>query len=302
MEIPVLEEIIAVVDAISFKVYEKTKIAVLGESGSGKSILSMAISRLLPVGAQVKGRIIFDGKDLLNLPEQQLEGIRGKDLLLIPQIPLTCLDPCLNIESQLSKVMDDYKDEDHKKDKIIKILKQVGLSNPLEFIYKYPHEISGSIAQRIIMAMSLAVGGNPQLVIADEPTRGMNDINTRQQFMEMFCKLYKDSAWLMITHDLEMASLCELILIISAGEIVEYGPRERVLKYPLHPYTKKILESYPKYGMMTIPGVIPGRVFEINQGCRFYSRCDQAADKCKYEHPPLKEVNGVKVRCFCPRM
>lgn len=283
-------------DSVSFSISGGDKTAVLGETGCGKSVMALAIFRLLPQGAVIKGEAFFDGIDLLSLPVHMVHELRGRDMVLIPQNPLSHLNPVLSIGVQVAEAVRrvGLSGAGEVRDKTLELLSAVGLPEPQSLIKTYPHQLSGGMAQRVLLAIGLAA--RPRLVIADEPTKGL-DTSTRDMYLETIKNLYPDSALLTITHDLEVAATCDQIMVMYAGEIVESGSRDRVLGHPLHPYTAGLLNAHPDHGMKPVPGSSPS-LSGLPAGCRFQPRCGLAQSICRTEHPKLVPIGDSKVRCF----
>ncbi|NLC07476.1 MAG: ABC transporter ATP-binding protein [Syntrophomonadaceae bacterium] len=284
-------------NTVSFDLKANSKVAILGESGSGKSVLSLAIFRLLPPGTLVQGKIFYAGTDLLRLSDKAMAGLRGQDLVLIPQNPLDCLNPVLSIGYQVDEAVRrcGLAEKKLRKARVLELLEKVGLPVPSTLIHRYPHELSGGMAQRVLLAIGLA--GNPRLVVADEPTRGL-DMALRDKYLDLITSLYRDCALLLITHDLDVAARCDEVMVMYAGEIVEAGPQASILNTPQHPYTAGLLAAHPDQGMTPIPGLSPSLTEEL-RGCRFHPRCSLAQAICQQEHPELIRKNQTMVRCFC---
>ena len=279
---------IRAVDGVDFVVYCGEKFTLIGESGSGKSVLATSILRLLPKDAEVYGKIIFDGINLLELNEEEMRKIRGRRIALIPQSQ-SALNPVLTVGFQCSEPIIEHFKVDKKSalNKILKIFDFLGIGRRIN---DYPHQFSGGMKQRVLVAMGISA--NPDLIIADEPTKGL-DVSKRKQVIELFRKI--DKTMLIITHDLHFANaIATRIGVMYAGKIVEICKAKEFFKEPLHPYSQGLLNSLPSRGLKPIKGVT-----SINpvQGCRFRERCDFAWEKCKTE-PPLLNVNGRLVRCW----
>lgn len=287
-----------ILDGVNFELRKGVKKAVIGECGSGKSTLGLAIYRVLPERWLTKGEIIYAGKNLLELGNDELIALKNKDLLLIPQIPQLCLKPNIKIGYQIGAAISKHHKLSNRQveNRAVELLERTGVPNPAQFLNKLPRELSGVVAQRVIMAMGLT-SGKPNLLIADEPTRGLNR-EALKDYLKMIDELFWGNTCLIMTHDLEVVNFCDELMVMYAGEIVESGPRSQVLKHPLHPYTKRILAAYPERGMMSIPGVLESSPTEPLTGCRFYPRCGLAADRCRNNHPEIRQISGLMVRCF----
>ncbi len=289
-------ELIAI-DDISFNVERGEILGIVGETGSGKTITSLSIMRLLPQNANYAGEIIFDGKDLLKLSEKEMDEIRGKRISMIFQEPMTSFDPLYTIGSQFSEVLfkhENIKKEEAKK-RIIDILKKVGIPEPEKRFDQYPHEYSGGMIQRAMIALALLT--NPELVIADEPTTGL-DVTLQMQILNLMKKNQKNSnlSMIFISHDLGVISqMSNKIIVMYLGKIAEFGNVKDVIFSPVHPYTQGLISSIPTLKtsraerLHSIPGNVPS-LREIGTGCRFYSRCPIRIDICKEKSPELVEI------------
>ena len=270
--------------------------ALVGESGCGKSLLALSILRLLPKNAIVTGSLIYQGqKNLLTLSEEEMNEIRGKQLVFIPQDPVSHLNPTLNVGYHFKESLGRILGIKGKKAKGLThdLLDQVGFQDPKTICKRYPHQLSGGMAQRVLLAIGLA--GDPDIVIADEPTRGL-DVESQKRFLEQLQDLYRNSALLLITHQLEAAHKCDWLLVMYGGNIVEEGPSRQILKQPQHPYTRGLLNAHPDKGMHPIPGQ-PFSFSEVIPGCRFSPRCHQVTDICRSEQPfPITGQDSV-IRC-----
>lgn len=269
--------------------------ALVGESGCGKTISAMSILQLLPKTAKItKGEILFENKNLLDLKTSDLEKIRGSKIALIPQDPMTSLNPLYTIGNQLLEVIEKHQGIKGKEaeEKAIKALEMVQIPSASERLNSYPHEFSGGMKQRAIIAMALAC--NAQIIIADEPTTAL-DVTIQAQIMDILDKIKKETgtAMLLITHDLELVKDCaDEISVMYAGRIVETGRTEEFFKHTNHPYSKALLKSRPcKKGeqLAIITGQPPSIQQEIT-GCKFHPRCQFAMPVCPKEVPELKEI------------
>jgi len=300
-----LEGIIKAVRNVSFQINRGESVCLVGESGSGKSTIGLAIAMSLPQNARiVGGRIIYNNVNLLDLNEEEKRKYRGKEISIIFQDPAATLNPLFSIGEQISDViMYHLNIKRHEAiEQAKKILKRVGLPDPERIIKLYPHELSGGMLQRVSIAIALST--NPKILIADEPTT-MLDVTLQAQILELLSKL-KDEfglSMLFITHNLGVAAeICEKIIVMYAGMIVEEGSVDEVLLNPLHPYTKKLLESVPRAQIKVeklkhIPGAIPDLRF-VPHGCPFADRCDERMEICTKEIPKFINVNpGHKVAC-----
>jgi peptide/nickel transport system ATP-binding protein len=294
------------VDDVSFSVQSGKTLGIVGESGCGKSVTSLSIMRLIqPPGKIESGEVFFNGKNLLQLPDEEMRKIRGNEIAMIFQEPMTSLNPVFTCGDQIVEVIRLHRPSlsaNEAKNHVIEILKKVGIPSPQERYYEYPHQLSGGMRQRIMIAM--AISCDPQLLIADEPTTAL-DVTIQAQILVLMKKLQKDfnAGMILITHDLGIvAEMCTDVAVMYAGKIVEYAPVEDIFYRPQHPYTRGLLNSIPHFEsgkklsrLQTIPGMVPS-LLHLPKGCRFYDRCPQHQDDCTRAMPPL--VNGVA--CYYP--
>lgn len=287
------------VDGVSFTLKEGTTMGIVGESGSGKSVTSASVMRLMPAktGKIVDGSIIFDGVDIRSLSESQMEKFRGDECCMIFQNPMTSLDPVFKIDHQMVEMIREH-EKISKKDawnKAVEALKLVGIPEAEKRMDAYPHELSGGMCQRVIIAM--AVCGHPKLIIADEPTTAL-DVTVQAQVLELLKDLQKklNTAILLITHNLGVVwEMCDTVMVMYAGNTVEYADTKTLYQEPLHPYTWGLLDSMPKLSssakedLKTIPGTPPDLRL-TGYCCNFYNRCPYATEICKNQGPPLNEV------------
>jgi peptide/nickel transport system ATP-binding protein len=299
--------VVKAVDGVSFKIKEGETVGIVGESGCGKSITSMSLMRLVPnpPGKIVGGEIIIDDKKILELSEAEMRQIRGNDIAVIFQEPMTSLNPVFTIGYQISEaiVLHQGLNEEEAKKKSIEMLKLVGIPRADEIVDAYPHELSGGMRQRAMIAMAMSC--NPKLLIADEPTTAL-DVTIQAQILDLMKDLKKKSgsSIMLITHDLGVvAEMCDYVVVMYSGKVVEESNVVEVFKNPMHPYTVGLLASKPminedKERLDSIPGQVPNPL-RLPEGCYFYPRCSKCIDKCKKEQPPLREVApGHKVACW----
>ena len=275
------------VNDVSFDIYKGEVLGIVGESGSGKSVTSLSINRLIPnpPGEIVSGEIIYNNQNLLNLSYDEMRTVRGKDIAMIFQEPMTSLNPVLKIGAQMNEVL--IKHEDLSKEEAtkrsIKMLEAVGIPEPEQRINEYPHQFSGGMRQRVMIAMALQC--NPSLLIADEPTTAL-DVTIQAQILDLMMDLKdkrKDAAILLITHDLAVvAETCDRIIVMYGGEIQEIAPVDELFKNPLHPYTKALMESIPKMDIKSkrlkaLKGMVPS-ILELGDECKLCSRFEP--DEC----------------------
>lgn len=295
------------VTGVSFQLKKGKTLAIVGESGSGKSVTALAIMGLLPPTARVRsGQLLFQGKDLLSLSKTALRRLRGGDLSIIFQDPLTSLHPTYTIGNQLVETLRLHTPMTHKQalDRSIELLRQVGIPSPAQRLRDYPHHLSGGMCQRAMIAMALAC--NPKVLIADEPTTAL-DVTVQAQILELMSRLQQQYAasTIMITHDLGVvAEMADDVIVMYAGHVMEVAPVEELFQSPQHPYTVGLLASMPRLvklrdRLFSIPGTIRNPSVH-DAGCPFEPRCPFAIEKCRSETPELVEFNRVH-RTACLR-
>jgi len=287
-----------VLEGVSFSVDRGRTIGLVGESGCGKSVSAMSIMRLLPSppGRVDHGKILFDGVDLITRSTAQIRNIRGDRIGMIFQEPMTSLNPTFSIGFQLMEVFRIHRGMGRKEsfEKSVEILRSIGVSAPKKRMDQYPHQLSGGLRQRIMIAMAL--GCRPDLLIADEPTTAL-DVTIQAQILDLLRHLQKDlnMSILMITHDLGVvAEFCNYVYVLYAGFIVEHAPVEAIFQDPRHPYTRGLLSSIPRLDsrrewLPAIPGMVPPPG-KRSPGCRFSDRCDRSLPRCGQEVPILEQV------------
>lgn len=298
------------VDGVNFEVYPGEVLGIVGESGCGKSVTSLSIMRLIaPPGKISEGEILFDGKNLLDLSENEMTKVRGNKISMIFQQPQTALNPVFQVDNQIAEVLNIHKDfgKDAGKKRAVELLKMVGIPDPERRAQAYPHELSGGMAQRVMIAMALACV--PELLIADEPTTAL-DVTIQAQILDLMRDLSTKmgTSVILITHDLGVvAEMAERVAVMYAGEIVEQADVNSLFEQPLHPYTQGLIGSIPVLGKLkerldVIPGSVPNLV-NLPVGCRFAPRCT-AREKfglkiCTDVKPDLVEAApGHLVRCW----
>ena len=281
-------------------------LGLVGESGCGKSVTAMSIIRLLPSPPSrvESGQVIFDGQDLLKLDDAAMRNIRGNRIGMIFQEPMTSLNPTFSIGFQIGEVLRLHRGLGQRqvRDRCIELLDMVGVGSPAARIDQYPHQLSGGLRQRVMIAIAIAC--NPVLLIADEPTTAL-DVTIQAQILDLLVRLQKDldMSILMITHDLGVvAEFCDHVVVMYAGMIVEKAPVDQIFDQPRHPYTRGLLVSVPQIGnkrtyLPTIPGMVPG-IGERPRGCYFEKRCEHVIDICRQSIPPL-EGRGTENRLAC---
>lgn len=304
------------VDDISFNAYAGETLAIVGESGCGKSVTSLSIMRLVqsPPGRVVGGEILYKGKDLLKLPMSDMRKIRGNEISMIFQEPMTSLNPVFTIGNQICEAIALHQDlsRAETRNKAIEMLKLVGIPAPEKRIDEYPHQLSGGMRQRVMIAMALSC--NPQILIADEPTTAL-DVTIQAQILDLLRDLQQKvgMALILITHDLGVvAEVAQDVVVMYAGRVVEQGRVREIFSNPKMPYTKGLLNSIPtlskdptgkvkKKRLEAIPGIVPN-LLHLPKGCRFQERCTYVVDQCKQAEPDLRvvapdEVLPHAIRC-----
>ncbi len=287
------------VDGVNLEIEKGTTLGLVGESGCGKSVTCLSIPRLIesPPGRIAGGEILYKGKNLLELPESEMEAIRGNDISMVFQEPMTSLNPVFTIGDQISEaiMLHQKKTADEARELTVNILKKVGIPSPETRIDEYPHQMSGGMKQRVMIAMALSC--NPELLIADEPTTAL-DVTIQAQILDLMRSLQEELGMsiLLVTHDLGVvASIADNVAVMYASKVVEYGTVEDIFSNPRHPYTLGLFTSIPVIGgdkedLYVIPGNVPDPL-AFPEGCKFWPRCLFAEDICRSEEPVLKEVN-----------
>jgi peptide/nickel transport system ATP-binding protein len=293
--------VVRAVDGVSFEVMPGETLAIVGESGCGKSVTSMSILRLLPMPPAriADGRIEFDGVNLLDLSEPEMRKVRGNAISMIFQEPMTSLNPVLTVGRQIAEALVLHRGMSHKDAtaRAIEMLRKVHIPEAERRITQYPHELSGGMRQRVMIAMALACG--PRLLIADEPTTAL-DVTIQAQILELMRELHRETgaAIILITHDLGVvAEMAQRVVVMYAGRKVEEAPIEELFASPRHPYTRGLLGSMPHLGdsvnetgkrLVEIPGMVPS-LKDLAPGCLFAPRCPNAGERCAREVPPLEQ-------------
>jgi len=305
--------VVRAVDGVSFEVMPGETLAIVGESGCGKSVTSMSILRLLPMPPAriVDGRIEFDGRNLLELTEPQMREVRGNAISMIFQEPMTSLNPVLTIGRQIAEALVLHRGMSQKDAmaRAVEMLRKVHIPEAERRVTQYPHELSGGMRQRVMIAMALACG--PRLLIADEPTTAL-DVTIQAQILELMRELHRETgaAIILITHDLGVvAEMAQRVVVMYAGRKVEEAPIEALFAAPRHPYTRGLLGSMPHLGdsvnetgkrLVEIPGMVPS-LKEPAPGCLFAPRCPNAGERCTREAPPLeRHAPGHVAACWHP--
>jgi oligopeptide transport system ATP-binding protein len=296
------------VDDLSLTLREQEILGIVGESGGGKSVAAYSILRLIdPPGEIAAGEILFEGADLLKKSEAEMRAIRGKDISMIFQDPMTALNPLHTIHEQIDEMLRLHTSlgARERTEKTLSLLREVGIPNPEDRLRAYPHQFSGGMLQRVVIAIALAA--RPKLIIADEPTTAL-DVTVQAQILRLMEGVVRNhgAALILITHDLAVvAGLTERVAVMYCGRIVEEGPTDQVVHAPLHPYTKGLLNSIPRMErgadrnahLPQIPGTAPG-LLDLPEGCAFAPRCPDALEKCLRLAPPMEQVDAKhKVAC-----
>ena len=298
---------VTAVDGVSFAIKKGETLGIVGESGCGKSVTSMSILRLIPPqsGKIASGEILFKGQDLTKLSNKEIRHIRGNEIAMIFQDSMTGLNPVMTIGKQLVETITAHSKMDKKEawERAEEMLRKVGIPSPAQRLKEFPHQLSGGMRQRVMIAMALSC--NASLFIADEPTTAL-DVTIQAQILELMRELKeKDNKSIMlITHDMGVvAEMADDVMVMYAGKEMEYGDVKSIFKNPLHPYTKGLLKSIPRLDqdsserLFNIPGSVPD-LADMPKGCRFCTRCSEATEKCRMEEPGLYQVGEQKVRCW----
>lgn len=271
--------------------------ALVGESGCGKTVVSLAILGLLPPGVTVEGSILFSGKNLLAMTEAEIAAVRGREITYIPQSPATSLNPVIRTGDQVKETLRFHRgfSGEALQNEMLSLFRRVGLHRPERVAESWPHALSGGMCRRVTVSAALAC--NPRLLIADEPTSGL-DAPARNRVLQILGDAAQGRAMLLITHDLEAAAgVSERIAVMYSGEVVEVGATDEILSSPMHPYTKGLLNSLPSHGLEPLPGDSP-LLNALPKGCRFAPRCPLAREPCRTVHPPLVRAGATRlVRC-----
>jgi peptide/nickel transport system ATP-binding protein/oligopeptide transport system ATP-binding protein len=295
------------VDSVSFTLAERQVLGIVGESGCGKSVTALSVMRLIPPpGIIAGGKVLFDGRDLLSIPEIEMERIRGNEISMIFQEPMTSLNPVFRVGEQIAEVLLRHRRISKKEayDHTLELLKQVGIPSPELRIRDYPHKMSGGMRQRVMIAIGIAC--NPRLIIADEPTTAL-DVTIQAQILALLDNLRQahGMAVLLITHDLGViAELAEQVLVMYTGRVLEQARAKDLFDNPLHPYTQGLMRSIPgraagegRKRLAAIPGVVPS-LLALPPGCKFNTRCPNSFDRCFREEPWLLGAEDHPVRCW----
>ncbi|MBO8171453.1 MAG: ABC transporter ATP-binding protein [Bacillaceae bacterium] len=298
--------VVPAVEGVNLHIKPGEILGIVGESGCGKSVTSLSVMRLIPSppGKIVRGSILFKNEDLTQVSEKRMRSIRGNEIAMIFQEPMTSLNPVYTIGDQMSEPVRLHLKYDKKKARAhsLNMLKKVGIPRAEEILDEYPHQLSGGMRQRVMIAMAMAC--NPELLIADEPTTAL-DVTIQAQILNLMRDLNRDfnTSIMMITHDLGVvAEMCDRVVVMYAGKVVEEGDVRTIFKNPKHPYTEGLIKSIPqihdtKKRLYSIPGNVPAPG-SMPEGCRFAPRCEKVMDICRTQMPELQEVE-VEHTCRC---
>lgn len=299
------------VDDVSFTVKKGQTLGIVGESGCGKSVTSLSVMRLIQKPGTIEsGKVFFKGQNLLEKSDENMRSIRGNEMAMIFQEPMTSLNPVFTIGDQIEEAVLLHQKQLSKKqarERAIDMLRIVGIPAPEKRFFEYPHQLSGGMRQRVMIAM--AISCNPELLIADEPTTAL-DVTIQAQILDLMRKLQKEfnAGMILITHDLGVvAEMCQDVAVMYAGRIVEFGTAEDIFYRPKHPYTRGLLDSIPHFEtgqklerLKTVKGMVPS-LYNLPKGCRFADRCPYVQDDCRAVYPTLENMRGVhKVACHHP--
>lgn len=297
--------VVPAVDGVSFSINSGQTLGIVGESGCGKSVTALSIMRLVsfPPGRIVAGQITFDGENILSMSQTEMRRIRGNHMSMIFQEPMTSLNPVFTVGEQISEsiMMHERLGKSEARDKAIEMLHRVGIPSPEKRVDEYPHQMSGGMRQRVMIAMALSC--DPKLLIADEPTTAL-DVTIQAQILRLMLNLKENlgTAIMLITHDLGViAQTADKVAVMYAGRILEMADAASLFRRPCHPYTVGLLGSIPLLNesrdrLHTIPGAVPNPM-ELPPGCRFHPRCDAVKDICKESEPPLVDLDGCHQVC-----
>lgn len=298
--------VLAAAENVSFSIKSGEVVGLVGESGCGKSVTALSLLRLIPMppGRFLSGKVLFEGRDLLSLPASALQSVRGRQISVIFQEPMSALSPLHKVGTQLVETLQLHLDLDTRAAQALSLdwLKKVGIPDPAERMRAYPYQLSGGMLQRIMIAMALML--EPKLIIADEPTTAL-DVTIQAQILDLLLEMKnRDTSLLLITHDLGVVwDMCDRVLVMYAGRLVEAGPRLGLFKEPAHPYTQALLESVVSLTsrsdrLSSIDGQVPSPL-TYPRGCRFADRCRHVMPRCRKELPPLYDNGpGHHSACF----
>ena len=295
------------VDRISYQVNQGEVLGIVGESGSGKSVSSLAVMGLIDFPGRVSAKgLEFEGKDLLSLPPKEKRELVGADIAMIFQDPMTSLNPAYTVGFQIMEAIKAHQggSKKERRKRTLELLRLVGIPDPESRIDVYPHQLSGGMSQRVMIAMAIAC--KPRLLIADEPTTAL-DVTIQAQIVDLLLELQQKECMslILITHDLALvAEAAHRIIVMYAGQVVEEGRAEDIFREPKHPYTQALLRSLPEFAegksrLQSLPGVVPGK-YDRPQGCLLNPRCPYATDLCRRVEPELRQIGNRQVKCHTP--
>ena len=295
------------VDRISYQVNQGEVLGIVGESGSGKSVSSLAVMGLIDFPGRVSAKgLEFEGKDLLSLPPKEKRELVGADIAMIFQDPMTSLNPAYTVGFQIMEAIKAHQGGSKKEhsERTLELLRLVGIPDPESRIDVYPHQLSGGMSQRVMIAMAIAC--KPRLLIADEPTTAL-DVTIQAQIVDLLLELQQKECMslILITHDLALvAEAAHRIIVMYAGQVVEEGRAEDIFREPKHPYTQALLRSLPEFAegksrLQSLPGVVPGK-YDRPQGCLLNPRCPYATDLCRRVEPESRQLGNRQVKCHTP--
>ncbi|EHD19523.1 MULTISPECIES: dipeptide ABC transporter ATP-binding protein [Brenneria] len=295
------------VDRISYQVEQGQVVGIVGESGSGKSVSSLAIMGLIDYpGKVMAGKLEFDRRDLTRIAEKERRQLVGAEVAMIFQDPMTSLNPCYTVGFQIMEAIKVHQGGNRKtrRQRAVDLLTLVGIPDPQSRLDVYPHQLSGGMSQRVMIAMAIAC--RPKLLIADEPTTAL-DVTIQAQIIELLLELQQreNMALILITHDLALvAEAAQQIIVMYAGQVVETGKATDIFRAPRHPYTQALLRALPEFAsdkarLASLPGVVPGK-YDRPDGCLLNPRCPYANDRCRREEPELRAIPGRQVKCHTP--
>ena len=307
VEFQTVEGTVRAVNSLNYTLHKGEKLGIVGESGSGKSVSSLGIMQLIPnpPGKITNGSILYKGENLVEKSEKEMQKIRGNEISMIFQEPMTSLNPIIKCGKQIAETLRLHRGLDKKTamEEAIRMMKAVGIANAEARAHEYPHQMSGGMRQRVMIAMALAC--QPQILIADEPTTAL-DVTIQAQILDLIRDLNREmgTSVLFITHDLGVVNeLCDTVIVMYTGRIVEKASVKALFEQPLHPYSIGLLNAIPKITrerepLSTIEGMVPNPTEKI-EGCSFWPRCPKATEKCKKDAPPMVEVSEERqVRCW----
>lgn len=307
VEFNTMEGTVKAVDHLSYTLHKGEKLGIVGESGSGKSVSSLSMMKLIPnpPGRITHGEILYHGQDLVLKSEREMQKIRGNEISMIFQEPMTSLNPIIKCGKQIAESLELHRGLKKKEamEEAVRMMKAVGIANPEARAHEYPHQMSGGMRQRVMIAMALAC--RPQILIADEPTTAL-DVTIQAQILDLIRDLNESmgTSVVFITHDLGVVSeLCDTVIVMYTGHIVEQAPANELFESPKHPYTKGLLSAIPRITkerepLSTIEGMVPNPTERLT-GCSFAPRCPYAAERCRQEAPDMAELGGGRqVRCW----